>query len=411
MSAAGFLEKLLSGAEVEWVPLGDVTQPTANIKWSEADGVYRYIDLTSVDIKAKRVTETSEISAETAPSRAQKLVEENDVIFATTRPVQQRYCLIDPKLAGNVASTGYCVLRAKQDQALPKWILHWLSTTEFKSYVEENQSGAAYPAISDGRVKAFKIAIPCPDDPQRSLAMQGEIVRILDTFTELTAELAAELAQRKKQYNHYRDHLLTFGEDDAEWKALEEVAHFQNAKPHEKLVSSDGDIALLTAGFISSEGKSARFVKAADVLTPALRGDVAMVMSDLPNGRALAKTFFVEENDRYAANQRVCLLRVRETTIFSPKFLHYVMNRNKQLLRYDSGYDQTHLKKDWILEVKVPVPPIAEQVRIVSILDTFDTLTTSITEGLPREIELREKQYAYYRDQLLNFPKPDPEAA
>ena len=142
-------------------------------------------------------------------------------------------------------------------------------------------------------------------------------------------------------------------------------------------------------------------------LTPAYKNDVAMVMSDLPNGRALAKTFFVEEDGRYAANQRVCLLRVKDPAYFSSKFLHYVMNRNKQLLRYDSGYDQTHLKKDWILGVKVPVPSAEEQDRVVEILDKFDTLTTSLSEGLPREIKLRQQQYEYYRDLLLSFPKPE----
>jgi type I restriction enzyme S subunit len=238
----------------------------------------------------------------------------------------------------------------------------------------------------------------------------------LDTFTELTTELT----NRKKQYNHYRDQLLSFEDGEGttkntkntkgkkvEWKTLGEVAIFQNAKPHEKLVSIDGDIALLTAGYISSEGRSLRLVRRVDVLTPAFRNDVALVMSDLPNGKALAKTFFVQESDCFAANQRVCLLRVRDPEQYVPKFLHYVMNRNRQLLAYDSGYDQTHLKKDWILEVKIPVPPLAEQARIVAILDKFDTLTHSISEGLPREIELRQKQYEHYRNLLLSFPKPE----
>ncbi len=192
-----------NGVEVEWKSLADVTQPTSNIKWVGADETYRYIDLTSVDIKTGSITETKEITADTAPSRAQKIVETDDLIFATTRPAQQRYCLIDPELSGEVASTGYCVLRAKRSEVLPKWLLHWISTTDFKSYVEENQSGAAYPAISDGKVKAFRIPLP-------PLPVQQEIVDILDTFTKLEAELEAELEARRKQYAYYRDQLLTF---------------------------------------------------------------------------------------------------------------------------------------------------------------------------------------------------------
>ncbi|WP_175843985.1 restriction endonuclease subunit S [Burkholderia contaminans] len=214
MSHLNFLDKLLDGVAVEWKTLGEVTSPTSNIKWRDASRTYRYIDLTSVSIETKTITETSEIASNNAPSRAQKLVEKDDVIFATTRPAQQRYCLIDEKYDGEVASTGYCVLRAKKTEVLPKWILYSISSTEFKTYVSENQSGSAYPAISDAKVREFKIPVPCPESPKKSLEIQAEIVRILDAFTELTAkltaELAAELAARKKQYNYYRDQLLSF---------------------------------------------------------------------------------------------------------------------------------------------------------------------------------------------------------
>lgn len=411
MNNESYLTKLLKGVEVKWMPLRSVTHPTQNIRWRDTDGELGYIDLTSVSIETKRINETILISSESAPSRAQKLVTENDVIFATTRPAQLRYCLIDSDYEGAVASTGYCVLRAQSHIVEPKWILHWMGSTKFKNYVEENQSGSAYPAISDAKVKEFPIPIPCPSDPKRSLEIQGEIVRILDTFTELTAELNAELnaelTARKKQYNYYRDQLLRYDDGDVEWKTLAEIAYFQNAKAHERLVTPDGDVALLTSKFISTEGRSARFIKTEDVLTPAQKNDIALVMSDLPNGRALAKTFFVDESGRYAANQRVCLLTVKDPSLYAHKFLHYVMNRNRQLLAYNNGMDQTHLKKDWILNVTIPVPPLAEQVRVVAILDKFDVLSRSITEGLPREIELRQKQYEYYRDLLLSFPKPD----
>ena len=119
MSDMNFLERLLDGAAVEWKPLRDVVLPTNNIKWKSTNRVYRYIDLTSVSIETKKVAEAIEITADNAPSRAQKLVEKNDVLFATTRPTQQRYCLIDNEYSSAVASTGYCVLRAKKDEVLP----------------------------------------------------------------------------------------------------------------------------------------------------------------------------------------------------------------------------------------------------------------------------------------------------
>ncbi|ABD07756.1 Restriction modification system DNA specificity domain [Rhodopseudomonas palustris HaA2] len=410
MSAAGFLEELLDGADVEWEPLGEVTQPTANIKWSQADGVYQYIDLTSVDIKTKRVTEASEITAETAPSRAQKLVKENDVIFATTRPAQQRYCLIDSELAGNVASTGYCVLRAKKDQVLPKWILHWLGTTEFKNYVEENQSGAAYPAISDGKVKAFKIPIPCPDDPEKSLAIQGEIVRILDTFTELTAELtaglAAELAQRKKQYSHYRDQLLTFNEDEVEWKTLGDIATLRRGR-----VMSKGYLRDNAGVYPVYSSQTANNGMIGQIDTFDFDGEYVSWTTDGAN----AGTVFYR-NEKFSITNVCGVIKENGTCPLDLKFLSFWLSTEAKKHVY-SGMGNPKLMSHQVEKIPIPIPfpddpkiSLEAQKRVAAILDKLDALTTSLTEILPREIELREKQYAYYRDQLLSFPKPDAEA-
>ena len=128
-----------------------------------------------------------------------------------------------------------------------------------------------------------------------------------------------------------------------------------------------------------------------------------MVLSDLPNGKALAKCFFVERDNGYTLNQRICALKVIDRAIVSPKYLYYTLNRNRQLLKYDNGVDQTNLKKEHVLSVIVPIPPIADQERIVAILDRFDALVNDITSGLPAEIAARRKQYEYYRDKLLTF--------
>jgi type I restriction enzyme S subunit len=126
-------------------------------------------------------------------------------------------------------------------------------------------------------------------------------------------------------------------------------------------------------------------------------------MSDLPNGKALAKCFLVDENNRYTLNQRIGALRVKNKNIIDTKFLYYFLNRNRQLLKYDNGVDQTNLKKNEILSVNIPIIPLKEQKRIVSILDRFDALCNDLTSGIPAEIEARQKQYEYYRDKLLSF--------
>jgi type I restriction enzyme S subunit len=239
--------------------------------------------------------------------------------------------------------------------------------------------------------------------PLPPLDVQREIVRVLDLFQALEAELEAELEARRQQYAYYRARLLDFEGHAVACEPLSHVADFVNGKAHERVVDPDGEIFLMTSRFISTQGLSARRVRREDVLTPAFRNQIALVMSDLPNGRALARAFFVDADDRYAANQRVCLLQSKDAKRMLPRFLYYVVDRNRQLLSYDSGVDQTHLKKGHILGIDVPVPPLAEQAGIVSILDKFDSLVNDLSVGLPAELAARRKQYEFYRDRLLSF--------
>ncbi|EET6447706.1 restriction endonuclease subunit S, partial [Escherichia coli] len=387
--------------------LEDITLRTSNIKWREVIRSYRYIDLTSVDIATKKITETTEITKNNAPSRAQKLVDENDVIFATTRPTQQRFCLIDSEYAGEVASTGYCILRAKQDQVLPKWILHWISTSDFKKHVEENQSGSAYPAISDSKVKECLIPIPCPDNPEKSLAIQSEIVRILDKFTELTAELTAELSMRKKQYNYYRDQLLSFDEEqekpiyqeklldgvEVEWLPLSDLARIRNGKDHKSL--SEGEFPVYGSGGIM------RYVDTYAYNKPSVL---------IPRKGSLGNLFFIDVP--FWTVDTIFYTEIDEAQI-RPKYLYYFLT-TVGLGEMNQAGGVPSQTQSVLNKLKIPIPcpdnpekSLAIQSEIVRILDKFDTLTNSITEGLPREIELRQKQYEYYRDLLFSFPKPE----
>lgn len=395
MSELSYLDKLLDRVDIQWKIIGEVSSRTSNIKWREATRSYRYIDLTSVDIETKKITETTELTADNAPSRAQKLLEENDVIFATTRPTQQRFCLIDSEYSGEVASTGYCVLRAKQDEVLPKWILHWISTSDFKKYVEENQSGSAYPAISDAKVKECLIPIPCPNIPEKSLAIQSEIVRILDKFTALTAELTAELTMRKKQYHHYREQLLSFKEGEVEWKTLGELA--ENLDSKRKPITS----GLREAGSIPYYGASGIVDYVKDYI---FDGDLLLISEDGANLLARNTPIAFSISGKTWVNNHAHVLKF--DTYADRRYVEYYLN-SIDLTTYISGAAQPKLNKKNLESIRIPNPSPEEKDRIVSILDKFDALTNSITEGLPREIELRQKQYEYYRDMLFSFPKPE----
>ena len=131
----------------------------------------------------------------------------NDVLYATTRPTLQRYCIINEEYDNQICSTGYSVLRANPTKILPKYLYFVVSSSLFLEYVKNNEEGTSYPSIADSKLKAYQFELP-------TLEKQQEIVELLDKFdklcTDISAGLPAEIEARQKQYEYYRDKLLTF---------------------------------------------------------------------------------------------------------------------------------------------------------------------------------------------------------
>ena len=146
---------------------------------------------------------------------------------------------------------------------------------------------------------------------------------------------------------------------------LKEVCEFRNGKAHEQYVDTDGQYILVTSKFISSDGKLYR--RTNQQMTPLFRGDICMVMSDVPNGKALAKCFLVDEDNKYTLNQRIGSFTVDNR--FDKKYFYYLMNRNKYFLSFNDGNGQTNLRKDDILKFTFDYIPIEDQHSIVQKLD------------------------------------------
>lgn len=243
--------------------------------------------------------------------------------------------------------------------------------------------------------KLHSLEIPVPPLP-----IQEEIVRILDHFTELTASLQAELQARQEQYEYYNNRLLSF-DDDIPKMRLNDVVTFMNGKGHEKYIEDQGAYIVVNSKFISTAGKVIKYSNSQ--ISPLYKDMILMVMSDLPNGKALAKCFVVDADNKYTLNQRIGAFTIRDKNLITTRFLYYILDRNKQLLSYDNGADQTNLRKGDILNIIIPVPPLSEQQRIVSILDKFETLVNDLSQGLPAEMTAVQEQYEYYRNKLLTF--------
>lgn len=149
-----------------------------------------------------------------------------------------------------------------------------------------------------------------------------------------------------------------------ELTTLGKSCEFFNGKAHEKSIDENGKYIVVNSKFISSDGKS--FKRTNEQMFPLYKGDIVMVMSDVPNGKALAKCFIIDKDDTYSLNQRICCIRSKE---FDTKYLYYQLNRHEHFLAFNNGENQTNLRKDDILACPLIKPSMEEQQRMVEELD------------------------------------------
>jgi type I restriction enzyme S subunit len=145
---------------------------------------------------------------------------------------------------------------------------------------------------------------------------------------------------------------------------LGKSCEFFNGKAHEKDIDVNGKYIVVNSKFISQEGRVVKRTK--EQIFPLYKGDIVMVMSDVPNGKALAKCFIIDKDESYSLNQRICCIRSKE---FDTKYLYYQLNRNEHFLAFNNGENQTNLRKDDILDCPLIKPSMEEQKRMVAELD------------------------------------------
>ena len=378
MSGVSFLEKLLDGEAVEWKELRLEKGRQLNKELLCENGPYPAYN---GGVTHSGFTDTFNYS-ENKTIISQGGASAGFVNFVTSKFYANAHC--------------YVVL-PNTEAVENRYVYHLLKLNQVR--LAGKQHGAGIPALRPSEILEIPIPIPCPDNPKKSLEIQAEIVRILDSFTELTAELTA----RKKQYNYYRDKLLSFEEGEVEWKTLEDIFDiFAGGDAPKDALSAvqteEFNVPILSNGIgdksLYGWTNKAKIEKPS--LTISARGTIGWTSyRDMP--------FF----------PIVRLLVLTPKTKVNLKYAYYFMKTIENDYKVpEAGIPQ--LTKPMLKDIKIPLPcpgdpekSLAEQARIVAILDKFDALTESLTEGLPREIELRQKQYKYYRNLLLNFPKPE----
>jgi Type I restriction modification DNA specificity domain. len=384
-----FLEKLLDGAEVEWKPLGKVTdiktgQPVSKNIIAQNPGIYPVINSGREPLGFINEWNT-----------------ENDPIGITTRGAgvgsitwqEGKY------FRGNL---NYSVTIKSEYELNVRFLYHVL--LYFQKEIHNLCSFTGIPALNASELKKLEIPIP-------PLPVQTEIVKILDALTALTSELTSELTLRRKQYEHYREKLLSeeeLGKVGFEWKTLGDVAKIQRGaspRPISQYITDEpngipwikiGDTSLdskyieNTAQKITVEGaEKSRILKCGD-----------FVMSNsMSYGRPYILKISGAIHDGWASISDF-------ENILNSDFLYYYLSSDSVQSYWNGKINSSsvsNLNSDIIKSLPIPIPALHIQIEIAKTLDKFETLINSISKGLPLAIEQSQKRYEYYRELLLNF--------
>ena len=318
-----------------------------------------------------------------------------DLVIATTSENEEDVCKACAWLGEEpiAISVDAYIFRHHQN---PKYISYCFQSELFQSQKKKYITGTKVLRVNGDAMA--KIHVPVPPLP-----VQEEIVRILDSFSSLEAELEAELEARRKQYAYYRNELLTF--ERVVTVCIQDICiricsggtpsskrhdYYDGNVPWLRTQDIDFNVINQTSATISDEGlrnSAAQWIPANCVIVAMYGATAAKVaVNSIP----------------LTTNQACCNLQIDETKADVRYVFHWLSNEYEHLKALGEG-SQSNINAKKVKSYPISLPPLEEQRRIVSILDRFDKLTNDLSSGLPAEIEARRKQYEYYRDRLLSF--------
>lgn len=395
MKGANFLEKLLDNQPVEWKKLGEVCihlrtglNPRNNFKLNTDDARNYYVTVRELRgteiVYTEKTDRVNDEGLKLINNRSQ--LKKDDILFSATGTIGKTALITEEPKDWNIKE-GVYALTIDKTLVLPKFFLRYIQSKHAIDWILQRAMGSTVVSIPMKELN--KLPIPVPP-----LSVQSRIVEILDKFTSLEAELEeqlqAELELRKKQYAYYREQLLNFSytppsEFNVVYRKLGEVCRIKNGRDYKHL--GEGKVPVYGSGGIM------KFVDKYVYDKPTVL---------IPRKGSLSNLFYV---DTPFWNVDTIFYTEIDSNQICPKFLfHFLATHKLEKLNMAGGVPS--LTQTTLNKLPIPLPPLSEQARIVEILDKFDTLTNSISEGLPLEIQLRKQQYEYYREQLLAFPHP-----
>ena len=312
-------------------------------------------------------------------------LESGDVLFTGTGTIGNVAIIEETPTNWNIKEGVYSI-KPKKEIICSKFLMYIFESERVKKDIEGRKAGGTVKSVSMTEMKKVKIPVP-------PIKTQEKIVQILDKMTEYVTELTSELTSRKKQYSFYRDKLLSFEDEvyQVEWKTLGEVA--ENLDNMRKPVAKGGR----SLGIYPYYGASG-IVDYVDSFI--FDGDYLLISEDGANLVVRKTPIAFSISGKTWVNNHAHVLKF--DNIINQKFVNYYLNY-LDLSPYITGAAQPKLNQQNLNNIKIPYPSLEIQSRIVQVLDNFDTVCNDLNIGLPKEIELRQKQYEYFREKLLTF--------
>lgn len=343
----------------------------------------------------------------------QNNIKKGDILFTTSSETPNdcgMSSVVTQEPKENIYLNSFCFGFRLKDKNLflPDFLKYLFRQVDIRKQIIKTADGVTRFNISKSKFSKIKIPLP-------PLEVQREIVKILDTFTELKTELEA----RKKQYRYYLNALLDFGtpeapRDNVEFKNISTFANcVAGATPStsKKEYWEKGTIPWMSSGEVNFRHIDKTYKKittqgyknSSTKMLP--KNTVVVALAGQGKTRGLVAITQIE----LCTNQSLCGIVLKENERVNSKFLYYYLSKCYQHLRSISNSDGSRggLTLTMLKSYPIPLPPLKVQNEIVEILEKFETLTHSLSDGIPREIELREKQYCYYRDALLSFKQKE----
>ncbi len=384
---------------VEYKPLGDIMQirrgasprPIQEYITKQDDGI-PWIKIGDVNPRSKFIVKTDQ-KITVSGAKKSCYLKKGDFILSNSMSFGRPYILaID-----GCIHDGWIAMSNFERSFNSDFLFYLLRTQMIQKFWRQKASSGTVQNLNSDIVRDTSVPVP-------PLPVQEEIVRILDKFTALEAELEAELEARRKQYEFYRDQLLTFG-DEVEWRPLGEIGDFTYG--YTAKAQNQGDVRFIRITDIGNNGclnkDDVKYITLSDESKKYLLkvGDLLVART----GATFGKTLIITSSGKYVYASFLIKITLDSNLIGNKFYWHFSKSKFywKQALKLVSASSQPQFNTGALKKILVPVPPLTEQERIVAILDKFDALVNDISSGLPAELEMRRKQYEYYRDRLLTF--------